>query len=66
MKSNINKMFYTIEEQITYLAKVHGLKKGDMILTGTPEPIGQLENNDSIQARMYLQGKEIASINTKC
>ena len=42
-------MIHTIPEIVSFVSKVMTLKQGDVILTGTPERVGQIVAGDSIQ-----------------
>lgn len=45
----INQMMFSLDETIKYVADNIGLKKGDLIFTGTPAGVGPLENNDQLE-----------------
>lgn len=45
---NSNMMLYPIAEIISYLSRIYGLSKGDLIYTGTPEGVGKLSAGDKL------------------
>ena len=51
-ESNTKNMIYSIEQIISYISKIMTLKKGDLILTGTPEGVGEIFENDVIEASL--------------
>lgn len=51
-KSNTKYMIFSIEKIIAFVSAIMTLKKGDLILTGTPEGVGELFENDEIEARL--------------
>ncbi len=57
---NTNSMVFKIPEIINYISSIFNIERGDLILTGTPEGVGELHNNDKIRAEI----KDI--INLEC
>jgi 2-keto-4-pentenoate hydratase/2-oxohepta-3-ene-1,7-dioic acid hydratase in catechol pathway len=49
-QSNTKYMMFPFERIIEYISSVMTLKKGDLILTGTPEGVGEIKPGDSIKA----------------
>lgn len=45
-EGDIKKMIFPLARQIEFLGEKLGLKKGDIIFTGTPEGVGPLQEND--------------------
>lgn len=45
----ISQMTFSLNAMIKYLAENIGLKKGDVIFTGTPAGVGPLKNNDQLE-----------------
>ncbi len=45
----INQMTFSLDAMIKYLANHIGLKKGDLIYTGTPAGVGPLKDNDQLE-----------------
>lgn len=45
----INQMTFSLDAMIKYLAENIGLKKGDLIFTGTPAGVGPLNNDDELE-----------------
>ena len=46
---NSANMIYSIGELIEYLSKIFTLDRGDVIFTGTPEGVGEIHHNDTIE-----------------
>ena len=51
-ESNTKNMIFSVEKIIEFISKIMTLKKGDLILTGTPEGVGELFENDVIEAKL--------------
>jgi len=51
-KSNTKNMIYSVERIIEFISKIMTLEKGDLILTGTPEGVGELIEGDFIEAKL--------------
>lgn len=51
---NSKMMLYPIAEIISYLSTVYGLSEGDLIYTGTPEGVGELNAGDKLH--LTLEG----------
>ena len=51
-RSNTKYMIFSVEKIIEFISKIMTLKKGDLILTGTPEGVGELFENDVIEAKL--------------
>lgn len=49
-QANTNQMIFSIEEIIAFISSVMTLEKGDLIMTGTPEGVGELVTGDEIEA----------------
>jgi 2-keto-4-pentenoate hydratase/2-oxohepta-3-ene-1,7-dioic acid hydratase in catechol pathway len=49
-KSNTSDMIFNINEIIEYVSRFFTLKTGDLIFTGTPSGVGQLNKNDNLVA----------------
>ncbi|MFH4416563.1 MAG: fumarylacetoacetate hydrolase family protein, partial [Neisseriaceae bacterium] len=47
-----SQMLYSIPEIIVYLQQRYGLKKGDIIYTGTPQGVGRLCAGDQLTLRL--------------
>ena len=45
-------MIYSIERIIEFVSKIMTLKRGDLILTGTPEGVGEIFDDDIIEAHL--------------
>lgn len=51
-KGNTSDMINDIDTTIAFISSIMTLKKGDVILTGTPEGIGQIKNGDIIEIKI--------------
>ena len=51
-RSSTSALSLTIEEIISYVSSLMTLKRGDIILTGTPGGVGQIIAGDTIEARI--------------
>ncbi|MCK4360982.1 MAG: fumarylacetoacetate hydrolase family protein, partial [Bacteroidales bacterium] len=49
-ESNTRYMIYSIERIIEFVSKIMTLKGGDLLLTGTPEGVGEIFDGDVIEA----------------
>jgi 2-keto-4-pentenoate hydratase/2-oxohepta-3-ene-1,7-dioic acid hydratase in catechol pathway len=56
-KGNTSEMIFGIDEIIAYLSTPFTLYPGDLIFTGTPEGVSEIQESDSIQAE--LTGEQI-------
>jgi 2-keto-4-pentenoate hydratase/2-oxohepta-3-ene-1,7-dioic acid hydratase in catechol pathway len=45
-------MVFSIEEIIRYISNIMTLEKGDLIMTGTPEGVGEIFEGDIIEAEL--------------
>ncbi len=50
--SNTKNMIFTIEEIIEYISKIMTLEPGDLIMTGTPEGVGEILTGDILEAQL--------------
>ena len=50
--SNTSFMIFSIEEIIEYISNVMTLEPGDLILTGTPEGVGEIKRGDILEAKL--------------
>ncbi len=53
-KANTNQMIYSIERIISFISEIMTLERGDLILTGTPEGVGEIKEGDVLEARLGL------------
>lgn len=51
-ESNTKHMIYSIERIIEFISEIMTLEKGDLIMTGTPEGVGELKQGDFIEANL--------------
>ena len=50
--SNTGFMIFTIEEIIEFISKIMTLVPGDLIMTGTPEGVGEIKPGDILEAKL--------------
>jgi acylpyruvate hydrolase len=50
--ANTNQMIYSLERIISFISEIMSLKRGDLILTGTPEGVGEIKEGDLLEARL--------------
>jgi 2-keto-4-pentenoate hydratase/2-oxohepta-3-ene-1,7-dioic acid hydratase in catechol pathway len=50
--SNTKHMIYSLERIISFISDIMTLKRGDLILTGTPEGVGEINEGDVLEARL--------------
>ena len=50
--ANTNQMIYSIERIISFISEIMTLELGDLILTGTPEGVGEIKEGDILEARL--------------
>jgi len=55
--ANTSMMIFKLPYLIHYISSIFGLKKGDMIFTGTPAGITKLNSGDKIEAEIETVGK---------
>jgi len=51
-QSNTRYMIFSIERIIEFISEVMTLRRGDLILTGTPEGVGEIVEGDVIEANL--------------
>jgi 2-keto-4-pentenoate hydratase/2-oxohepta-3-ene-1,7-dioic acid hydratase in catechol pathway len=51
-KSNTKNMIFTIEKLIEFISNIMTLEEGDLILTGTPEGVGEIKPGDILEASL--------------
>jgi 2-keto-4-pentenoate hydratase/2-oxohepta-3-ene-1,7-dioic acid hydratase in catechol pathway len=51
-KVNTNQMIYSMERIISFISEIMTLERGDLILTGTPEGVGEIKEGDVLEARL--------------
>ena len=56
-KGNMQEMLYSVDELIAYLSQFFTLKTGDMIFTGTPVGVGQVNIDDHLEG--YLDNLKV-------
>ncbi|DAC71913.1 MAG TPA: acylpyruvase [Thermoplasmata archaeon] len=50
--ANTNQMIYSIERIISFISDIMTLERGDLILTGTPEGVGEIKQGDVLDASL--------------
>jgi acylpyruvate hydrolase len=50
--SNTRNMVFSVEQIIEFISGVMTLERGDLIMTGTPEGVGEISKNDIIEAKL--------------
>ena len=61
--SNTSKMIWKIDDLISYISKYFTLKIGDIVCTGTPSGVGNVEKNDLLEG--YIENKKIFKLEIK-
>jgi acylpyruvate hydrolase len=51
-KGNTKMLVFTIEKLIEFISNIMTLETGDLILTGTPEGVGQIKERDVLKAQL--------------
>ena len=51
-KSNTKNMIYSVERIIEFISQIMTLEAGDLIMTGTPEGVGEISEGDIIEAKL--------------
>ena len=62
-KSNTGNMIFSFEEIISYVSRFMTLKMGDIIYTGTPQGVGSILPNDSLQG--FIGSKKVLDMKIK-
>ncbi|MFA5103187.1 MAG: fumarylacetoacetate hydrolase family protein [Candidatus Thermoplasmatota archaeon] len=50
--ANTSQMIYSLERIISFISQVMTLEPGDLILTGTPEGVGEIKEGDRLEAQL--------------
>jgi 5-carboxymethyl-2-hydroxymuconate isomerase len=50
--ANTNQMIYSIQRIVSFISEIMTLERGDLILTGTPEGVGELKKGDILKAHL--------------
>ncbi len=62
-KGNTSNMLFSYEQIIAFVSQYITLKKGDLLFTGTPEGVGQVQQNDKLIGT--LAGNELLNFEIK-
>ena len=57
IKGNTGEMIYNISKMIEIISEYMTLEQGDLILTGTPNPPGNIKNGDKVHAMLKENSK---------
>ncbi|ODV77862.1 uncharacterized protein CANTADRAFT_26881 [Suhomyces tanzawaensis NRRL Y-17324] len=55
-------MIFPIHKILSHMSSIMTLEKGDLILTGTPKGVGQIQPGDRVEAFLSVDGQEIERI----
>jgi 2-keto-4-pentenoate hydratase/2-oxohepta-3-ene-1,7-dioic acid hydratase in catechol pathway len=58
-------MYYKIYDQLEYITRYITLEAGDIIMTGTPEGMGPVNEGDLVEATLTHKGQVLAKIEDK-
>ena len=50
--TNTNQMIYSLQRIISFISQIMTLEPGDLILTGTPEGVGEIQEGDLLEAQL--------------
>ena len=62
-KGHTANLLFKFENIISFVSQYITLKKGDLIFTGTPEGVGQVQQGDQLEA--WLEGKQLINFGVK-
>ncbi len=62
-KGNSKDLIFSFDKVISYVSQFITLKQGDLIYTGTPEGIGQVNKGDKLEG--FLNGESFLKLNIK-
>lgn len=51
-QANTNQMIFSLEQIISFISEIMTLNRGDLILTGTPEGVGEIKHGDILEASL--------------
>lgn len=54
---NTSQMIFSVKFIVSYLSKIFGLRKGDLIFTGTPAGVASLKTGDAVHAEIQKIGE---------
>lgn len=61
-QSNTRNMIFRVEQMIAHISSIMTLEPGDLIYTGTPEGVGQVQPGDTIIAELQHVGSLTVSV----
>ena len=50
--ANTNQMIFTIARIVSFISEIMTLERGDLIMTGTPEGVGEIHEGDVLEAQV--------------
>jgi 2-keto-4-pentenoate hydratase/2-oxohepta-3-ene-1,7-dioic acid hydratase in catechol pathway len=57
-RESTDQLHWSVQEIISFISTIMTLDQGDIIFTGTPEGVGEIQKGDVLEARLY-QNEEI-------
>jgi 2-keto-4-pentenoate hydratase/2-oxohepta-3-ene-1,7-dioic acid hydratase in catechol pathway len=51
-RANTDQLIYSVERIISFISEIMTLERGDLILTGTPEGVGEIKDGDVLEAQL--------------
>lgn len=61
-KDNTGNMHFKIHEQLEYITRYVTMEAGDILMTGTPEGLGPINEGDVLEASLKYNGRVLAEI----
>jgi len=61
--SNSAKMIFTLQKLIAFVSAYITLRAGDMLFTGTPEGVAQIQKDDMLEG--FIRGQKLLSVRVK-
>jgi acylpyruvate hydrolase len=61
-QSNTRNMIFRVEQMIAHISSIMTLEPGDLIYTGTPEGVGQVQPGDTLTAELQHVGSLTVSV----
>ena len=65
-KTNTGDMIFNIPFLLQYLSHFMTLNEGDLIITGTPDGVGPIENDDILYGTLHEGENLLQTLNFKC
>jgi 2-keto-4-pentenoate hydratase/2-oxohepta-3-ene-1,7-dioic acid hydratase in catechol pathway len=61
-QESTKRLHWSIEEIISFISKIMTLDTGDIILTGTPDGVGEIKKGDVLDALLYQNNRILCSV----